>query len=165
MGDARKAPSSAHSVRPATSDAFTAPYPGRTIANGVHFLEQVDGWLPAEVERIYAVLDNLSTHRAVDVLLFQLPHPRWEFVFQPTSAAYLPLLNLIDPWWKILRSLALKMTICGTLRPIKRHPQWLWQWIADQETKAAGEFFQPMRSRPRSVSMMVLGPISILIER
>jgi hypothetical protein len=32
-------------------------------------------------------------------------HPRWEFVFQPTYAAYL---NLIEPWWKVLRSLALK---------------------------------------------------------
>ena len=54
---------------------------------------------------MYAVLDNLSTHRALDVLLFALAHPRWEFVFQPTSAAYL---NLIEPWWKTLRSLALK---------------------------------------------------------
>lgn len=91
--------------RPATGDAFTAPYAGRTIANWVDFLERIDGWLPTEVERVYAVLDNLSTHRAVDVLLFQLTHPRWEFVFQPTYAAYL---NLIEPWWKILRSLALK---------------------------------------------------------
>ena len=51
------------------------------------------------------ILDNLSTHRATDVLLFSLAHPRWEFVFQPKYAAYL---NLIEPWWKILRSLALK---------------------------------------------------------
>ena len=29
----------------------------------------------------------------------------WEFVFQPTYAAYL---NLIESWWKVLRSLALK---------------------------------------------------------
>ncbi len=91
--------------RPATGDAFTVPYSGRTIANWVNFLERVDGWLPSEVERVYAVLDNLSTHRAVDVLLFHLTHPRWEFVFQPTYAAYL---NLIEPWWKLLRSLALK---------------------------------------------------------
>ncbi|HEX8996734.1 MAG TPA: transposase [Ktedonobacterales bacterium] len=90
--------------QPATGDAFTVPYPGRTIANWVDFLEQVDGWLSNEVACVYAVLDNLSTHRAVDVLLFQLTHPRWEFVFQPTYAAYL---NLIEPWWKILRSLAL----------------------------------------------------------
>jgi hypothetical protein len=39
------------------------------------------------------------------VLLFSLLHPRWEFVFQPKYAAYL---NLIEPWWKVLRSLALK---------------------------------------------------------
>ena len=39
------------------------------------------------------------------MLLFSLLHPRWEFVFQPKYAAYL---NLIEPWWKILRSLALK---------------------------------------------------------
>ena len=32
-------------------------------------------------------------------------HPRWEFVFQPKYAASL---NLIEPWWKVLRSLALK---------------------------------------------------------
>jgi hypothetical protein len=91
--------------QPATGAALTAPYGGRTIANWVDFLEQVDGWVPAAVERAYAVLDNLSTHRAADVLLFSLAHPRWEFVFQPTYAAYL---NLIEPWWKVLRSLALK---------------------------------------------------------
>ena len=90
---------------PATGAAFTAPYLGRTIANWVDFLERVDDWLDAGAERVYAVLDNLSTHRALDVLLWTLVHPRWEFVFQPTYAAYL---NLIEPWWKVLRSLALK---------------------------------------------------------
>ena len=55
--------------------------------------------------RIYAVVDNLAMHRAPDVLLLCLAHPRWEFVFQPKYAAYL---NLIEPWWKTLRSLALK---------------------------------------------------------
>jgi hypothetical protein len=49
-------------------------------------------------------MDNLSSHRTTDVLLFVLAHPRWEMVFQPKYAAYL---NLIEPWWKILRSLAL----------------------------------------------------------
>jgi hypothetical protein len=91
--------------RPATGEALTAPYDGRTTANWVDFLERVDGWLGAEAARVYAVLDNLSTHRAMDVLLWALVHPRWEFVFQPTYAAYL---NLIEPWWKVLRSLALK---------------------------------------------------------
>jgi len=90
---------------PATGQAFTAPYAGRTTANWVDFLDQVEAWITDEVDRVYAILDNLSTHRAADVLLWSLAHPRWEFVFQPTYAAYL---NLIEPWWKVLRSLALK---------------------------------------------------------
>jgi transposase len=91
--------------QPANGEAFTAPYPGRTITNWVDFLEKVDDWIPAEIEHVYGILDNLNVHRATDVLLFSLGRPRWEFVFQPKYAAYL---NLIEPWWKILRSLALK---------------------------------------------------------
>jgi hypothetical protein len=90
---------------PATGDALTAPYAGRTIVNWVDFLDQIDAWVAPEVERVYAILDNLSTHRSTDVLLWAVVHPRWEFVFQPTDAASL---NLIEPWWKGLRSLALK---------------------------------------------------------
>jgi hypothetical protein len=53
---------------------------------------------------VYAIMDNLSSHRTTDVRLFLLGHPRWEVVFQLKCAAYL---NLIEPWWKMLRSLAL----------------------------------------------------------
>jgi hypothetical protein len=91
--------------RPATGEAFTHPYPGRTTANWVDFLGRVEAWVPADAGTVYAVLDNLSAHRATDVLLFSSAHPRWEFVFQPKYAAYL---NLIEPWWKVLRSLALR---------------------------------------------------------
>jgi len=90
---------------PATGAALTAPYAGRTTATWVDFLDQVEAWVDPDADRVYAILDNLSTHRAMDVLFWSLTHPRWEFVFQPTYAAYL---NLIEPWWKILRSLALK---------------------------------------------------------
>lgn len=91
--------------RPATGAALTETYEHRSAANYVDFLGKVERWLPEEAERIYAIVDNLNTHRTTDVLLFALAHPRWEFVFQPKYAAYL---NLIEPWWKILRSLALK---------------------------------------------------------
>jgi hypothetical protein len=91
--------------QPAAGEALTAPYDGRTAANWAAFLEQVEAWIPQEVACIYAIVDNLSSHRATDVLLFSLAYPRWEFVFQPK---YAPYLNLIEPWWKILRSLALK---------------------------------------------------------
>ena len=90
---------------PHTGEAFTRPYPSRSSANWVDFLEHVELWLPQDAEHVYAIVDNLAAHRATDVLLFMVAHPRWEFVFQPTKAAYL---NLIEPWWKILRSLALK---------------------------------------------------------
>ena len=91
--------------QPATGAASTAPYPARTAVNWADFLDHVEGWLAPAVERVDAILDNLSAHRATDVVLFALAHPRWEFVFQPTYAAYV---NLIEPWWTILRSLALK---------------------------------------------------------
>ena len=88
-----------------TGDALTAPYVGRTTAYWVDFLGKLEAWIDTSVARVYAVMDNLNTHSATDVLLFALAHPRREFVFQPKYAAYL---NLIEPWWKILRSLALK---------------------------------------------------------
>lgn len=91
--------------RPATGEALTQPYPSRSTANWVDFLEQVEQWIPPAATTVYGIMDNLAAHRATDVLLFALAHPRWEFVFQPKYAAYL---NLIKPWWKTLRSLALK---------------------------------------------------------
>jgi hypothetical protein len=78
---------------PATGAAFTRPYPGRGTAHWVAFLDEVENWLPASAERIYAIADNLSTHRAPDVLLFMLAHPRWEMVFQPKYAACLNLVR------------------------------------------------------------------------
>lgn len=90
---------------PATGDVLTWTAKRRTTANFVAFLELAEAWIDPTTERVYAILDNLSAHRAPDVLLLALAHPRWEFVFQPKYAAYL---NLIEPWWKILRSLALK---------------------------------------------------------
>jgi hypothetical protein len=88
--------------QPASGAALTATYTGRTIANRVDFLGKVEWWIDPVIERIHAVMDNLNTHTAMDVLLFALAHPRWEFVFQPIYAAYL---NLLEPWWKVLRSL------------------------------------------------------------
>jgi hypothetical protein len=92
-------------LQPRTGEVLTATYTHRRLVHWIDFLQQVEAWIPQEVERVYAVLDNLSMPRAVDVLLFNLAYPRWEFVFQPTYAAYL---NLIEPWWKTRKSLALK---------------------------------------------------------
>src|SRR5689334_23011308 len=65
----------------ASGSAFTTCFPRRTTAAFVAFLEQVEAWVSPEVEHVYAILDNLSSHRAFDVVLFSLAHPRWHFVF------------------------------------------------------------------------------------
>jgi transposase len=61
--------------------------------------------LPGHHQRVLAVVDNLNSHHARQVMMFILAHPRWEFFFLPTRTPYL---NLIEPWWKVLRSIALK---------------------------------------------------------
>jgi transposase len=87
----------------------------------VDFLERVEACLPPDIERLYAVLDHRSAHRATDVLLCSLAQPRWEVVFQPR---YAPYLKLIEPWWKVLRSLALKG---------RRFETWAQVWEAVEE--------------------------------
>ncbi len=89
----------------ATGTCWTQCYPTRGKTHFVDFLCEVDQQVPADTERIYAIMDNLGMHHCHDLLLFLPRHPRWEFVYQPKYAAYL---NLIEPWWKVLRSLALK---------------------------------------------------------
>ncbi len=88
-----------------TGDCWTPCYLRRWKADFIDFLYYVDAQVPKEVERIYAIMDNLDMHQCTDLLLFMVQHERWEFVYQPKYAAYL---NLIEPWWKTLRSLALK---------------------------------------------------------
>jgi len=88
-----------------TGDCWTQCYLRRCKADFIDFLCYVDEQVPKEVEHIYAIRDNLDMHHCHDLLLFMVHHERWEFVYQPKYAAYL---NLIEPWWKTLRSLALK---------------------------------------------------------
>lgn len=84
---------------------MTAIYTSRSIVTFVDFLEKIEAWVPKGVQRICTIMDNLRAHIAYGALLFSLAHPRWEFVFQPKYAAYL---NVIRPWWKTLKSLAIK---------------------------------------------------------
>ena len=88
---------------PRTGIAFTQVADKRDTHNFVAFLDAlVAQWPEGE---IILILDNLSTHRTLDVRLWALAHERVRFLFQPV---YTPWVNLIEPWWKTLRSLALK---------------------------------------------------------
>ena len=63
-------------LQPASGEVVTATYTSRSIKNFVGFLDQVEAAIPSSIERAYVVLDNLATHKAYDVLLFNLAHPR-----------------------------------------------------------------------------------------
>ena len=137
---------------PATGETLTQPYSGRTTANWVDFLERVEGWREPTATRVYAVLDNLAAHRAPDVLLWALAHPCWEFVFQPTKAAYL---NLIEPWWKVLRSLALKghrfatwAEICAAVEAATRY------WNAHRHPFLWGRRTRRRPARPAGIAVL-----------
>jgi len=88
---------------PRSGQALTWSAPKRNSANFIAFLDQIVGRWPTD--ELVLILDNLSIHKTMDVLLWALAHPRVRFLFQPT---YAPWLNLIEPWWKTLRSLALR---------------------------------------------------------
>src|SRR4051812_50226400 len=57
--------------RPATGEAFTETYAGRSPANCVDFLGAVERWIDAGGERVYAVVDNLNVPSATDVLVLE----------------------------------------------------------------------------------------------
>ena len=87
---------------PHTGDALTVGAERRRACDFTDFLDQtLQHWPEGE---IIVILDNLSVHRSMEVQLWALAHERVWFLFQPT---YAPWLNLIEPWWKTLRSLAL----------------------------------------------------------
>jgi len=69
-----------------TGDCWTQWYPRRTKAAFIDFLAWVDTQLPGDKKRLYVILDNLDAHHGHDLLLFQMHHPRWEFVYQPKYA-------------------------------------------------------------------------------
>lgn len=89
-------------LEPATGQVITASYQRRSSQETLAFLDLVDQCWPNG--SIHLIWDNLSTHKTLVVWLWLQVHPRFVLHFQPT---YAPWLNLIEPWWKTLRHLAL----------------------------------------------------------
>ncbi len=92
---------------PATGrERCTQPYPRRTIANWVDFLERVEAWLdPAIDARLRGAGQPARPPRPRCAALGAGPSALGVRLPADKYAAYL---NLIEPWWKVLRSLALK---------------------------------------------------------
>ena len=88
---------------PASGQASLVLSDRRDSASHISLLEQVMADFPAD--RLLLIEDNLSTHHSRQTQLALLAWPDIQVLFIPTYACWL---NLIEPWWKQLKSLALK---------------------------------------------------------
>ncbi len=88
---------------PATGEATLLLSPRRDSASHIQLLEQVLTVFPAQ--RWLLIEDNLNSHRSRDTQLALAAWPEVQVQFLPKYACWL---NLIEPWWKQIRSLALK---------------------------------------------------------
>ena len=88
---------------PTTGEAVLVWTERRDGASHLQLLGQMIDRFPAE--RWLVIEDNLSTHASRDVKLALLAWPEIQVQFLPKYASWM---NLIEPWWKQLKSLALK---------------------------------------------------------
>jgi len=88
---------------PATGQATMVVSPSRDSASHIQLLEHVMTEFPAE--RWLIIEDNLSIHTSRQTRLALTAWPEVRVQFIPKGACWL---NLIEPWWKQLRSSALK---------------------------------------------------------
>jgi transposase len=88
---------------PASGEATFLLSPRRDGTTHIQLLEQMTTTFPAK--RWLVIEDNLSIHKSRDVQTALLAWPEIQIHCLPKYAAWL---NLIEPWWKQLRSLALK---------------------------------------------------------
>lgn len=88
---------------PSTGQAEIVLSPNRDSATHIQLIEKVIDKFPSE--RWLLIEDNLSIHHSRDVKTALLAWPEIHVQFIPKYACWL---NLIEPWWKQLKSLALK---------------------------------------------------------
>ena len=88
---------------PATGQAAILMSPSRDSASHIQLLEHILTVFPAD--HWLLIEDNLSTHTSRDVQTALLAWPEIQILFLPKYACWL---NLIEPWWKQLKALALK---------------------------------------------------------
>jgi len=88
---------------PATGQGSLVYTETRDSVSHIQLLEQILREFPAD--RWLIIEDNLSAHTSRETQLALLAHPEVQVQFIPKYACWL---NLIEPWWKQIRSLALK---------------------------------------------------------
>jgi transposase len=132
---------------PASGQAAILTSPGRDSASHIQLLEQVMSEFPAE--RWLFIEDNLVIHSSREVRLALAAWPEIQIQFLPKYACWL---NLIEPWWKQLKSLALKGRRFEDLEQLNqalydalaywnshRHP-YVWKKLPQEQLPVLGGF-------------------------
>ena len=107
---------------PSTGQAEMVVSESRDSASHIQLIERVLEAFPSEKWLI--IEDNLIIHKSRDVKTALLAWPEIQVQFIPKYACWL---NLIEPWWKQLRSLALKGRRFETLEELEAA---LWAALA-----------------------------------
>lgn len=131
---------------PATGEATILMSPSRDSLSHIQLLEQVIHQFPSD--RWLIIQDNLSIHTGRQTRLALAAWPQIRVQFIPKYACWL---NLIEPWWKQLRSLALKgrrfettdelmtaLTNALDYWNLHRHP-YVWKKRPQQQVQILGE--------------------------
>ena len=77
--------------------AHTAPR--KRQGEFIALLEQLDAELPATIERVHLVCDNVSVHKGKQVQAWLALHPRFRLVFTPVHCSWM---NQVEQWFSIL---------------------------------------------------------------
>jgi transposase len=76
----------------------------------IGFLDELEAEIPAGKD-VFAILDNLSTHKTEEVREWLAEHPRWRFQFTPTHASWL---NQVEIFFSILQRRVIKHGVFET---------------------------------------------------
>jgi transposase len=75
-------------------------------AEFIAFLERLDREIPATVETIHVVLDNLRMHKGKQVQAWLAEHPRFAFHHPPVHCSWM---NQVEQWFSILQRKRLRI--------------------------------------------------------
>jgi transposase len=132
---------------PASGQVTILTSPGRDSASHIQLLEKMMTEFPAD--RWLLIEDNLVIHTSREVRLALASRPEIQIQLLPKYACWL---NLIEPWWKQLKSLALKGRRFENLEPLNqalfegldywnnhRHP-YIWKKRPQEQIPVLGGF-------------------------
>lgn len=104
---------------PATGQATIITSAARDSVSHIQLLDQMMRDFPAD--RWLIIEDNLVTHTSREVKLALAAWPEVQIQFIPKYACWL---NLIEPWWKQLKALAVKGRRFDTLEELAQALHW-----------------------------------------